>query len=447
MVQAQRPVQEEPRASMFASAPRDGRSGTSLGVRETELLDEAKEQPFAAAGGSPTGGLCFTCEQAKLSQQLATVGRAIASRPALPILANVLVEASAERQQVALTGFDLSLGIRSEFEAEVKASGCLTLPAKLFGDIVSRLPSGSVTVSQVQERVILTSAAGQYQLRSAAAEEYPTLPEVVIPAAIEGGAARALEVPIESLLQGIGQTLFAASSDETKQVLTGVHVKLVPGEPPQLEFAATDGHRLAIAQVEVEGIPVEVAREGRGPDFTIPARTLREVERILSAQTGASKVELRFDQSQVQFVLPQQRITSRLLEGQYPDYNRLLPRQFERQVTLERRPLMESLERVGVFAAQRNDIIKFSLSAATQTLRISTEAPDVGSGEESLPVQMSGPDLEVAFNVRYLLEALKVFHTQQVSLELNGATQPAVWKPLGAVRLCYLVMPVQLRAT
>lgn len=460
MVQAQRPVEGESRAAMFASAPRDGRSGDLHGV------DNAMGQPFPQAGGSPSGSLCFTCEQAELSQHLATVGRAVASRPALPILANVLVEASAEMQRVALTGFDLSLGIRSEFEAEVKASGRLALPAKLFGEIVSRLPRGPVTLSQAQERVLLTSAAGQYQLRSVAAEEYPTLPEVAIPAASEvaaacpGGseslehpAAQALEVPIESLLQGIDQTLFAASSDETKQVLTGVHVKLVPGDPPQLEFAATDGHRLAIAQVEVEGIPVEVSRGG--PDFTIPARTLREVERILSAQTVASRVELRFDRSQVQFVLHpgassaqcQQRITSRLLEGQYPDYNRLLPKQFERHVTLERRPLVESLERVGVFAAQRNDIIKLSLSAATQTLRISTEAPDVGSGEELLPVQMTGPDLEVAFNVRYLLEALKVFHTQQVSLELNGATQPAVWKPIGAMRLCYLVMPVQLRAT
>jgi DNA polymerase-3 subunit beta len=227
------------------------------------------------------------------------------------------------------------------------------------------------------------------------------------------------------------------------------------GDPPRLEFAATDGHRLAIVQVEAEGIPVDLAAGGTKLDFTIPARTLREVERILGAQTAASAVELRFDRSQVQFILPpgagsaqcQQRITSRLLEGQYPDYNRLIPRQFERHVTLERRPLIESLERVGVFAAQRNDIIKFNLSEATQTLRISTEAPDVGSGEESLPVQMSGPDLELAFNVRYLLEALKVFHTQQVSLELNGATQPAIWKPIGATRLCYLVMPVQLRAT
>ncbi len=452
MVQAQRPVDWEVEAGLPAPAPRDGSSGDPFPVDRADSFGEAVDP----AGG----GFRFVCEQAELSHHLAAVSRAVASRPALPVLANVLVEASAETQRVALTAFDLNLCIRSEFEAEVKGSGRTTLPAKLLSDIVSRLPSGSICFSQAAEgaAVTLKSAAGQYQLRGMPAEEYPTLPEIAprsADAEEESLAGKILELPIESLLQGIGQTLFAASSDDTKQVLTGVHVKLLAGDPPLLEFAATDGHRLAMIQVEAEGIPVDLAGGGTKLGFTIPARTLREVERILGAQTVASAVELRFDRSQVQFVLPpgsgdsqcRQRITSRLLEGQYPDYNRLLPRQFERQVTLERRPLIESLERVRVFAAQRNDIVKFNLSAATQTLRISTEAPDVGSGEEVLPVQMSGPDLELAFNVRYLLDALKVFHTQQVSLELNGATQPAVWKPIGAMRLCYLVMPVQLRAT
>jgi DNA polymerase-3 subunit beta len=463
MVQAQRPVDRESETESFAPVLRS--SKTAAPYRGESRFNEAVDAPLE--------GFSFTCEQADLSHHLASVGRAVASRPALPVLANVLVEADAETQRVALTAFDLNLCIRSEFEAQVRGSGRTTLPAKLLSDIVSRLPSGPVTLAlratnangQAQDDapVLLTSAAGQYQVRSLSAEEYPTLPEISLPAADADGdfageespTAQALELPIESLLQGIGQTLFAASGDETKQVLTGVHVKLLAGDPPCLEFAATDGHRLAMVQVEADGIPVASANTGMGLDFTIPARTLREVERILGTQTAASTVELRFDRSQVQFVLPprasktqcQQRITSRLLEGQYPDYNRLIPRQFERQITLERRPLIESLERVGVLAAQRNDIVKFNLSAATQTLRISTEAPDVGSGEESLPVQMSGPDLELAFNVRYLLDALRVFHTQQVSLELNGATQPAIWKPLGAMRLCYLVMPVQLRAT
>jgi DNA polymerase-3 subunit beta len=463
MVQAQRPVDRESETESFAPVLRS--SKTAAPYRGESRFNEAVDAPLE--------GFSFTCEQADLSHHLASVGRAVASRPALPVLANVLVEVDAETQRVALTAFDLNLCIRSEFEAQVKGSGRTTLPAKLLSDIVSRLPSGPMTLAlratnangQAQDDapVLLTSAAGQYQVRSLSAEEYPTLPEILLRTADADGdfvgeespTAQALELPIESLLQGIGQTLFAASGDETKQVLTGVHVKLLPGDPPCLEFAATDGHRLAMVQVEAEGIPVASANTGMGLDFTIPARTLREVERILGTQTAASTVELRFDRSQVQFVLPprasktqcQQRITSRLLEGQYPDYNRLIPRQFERQITLERRPLIESLERVGVLAAQRNDIVKFNLSAATQTLRISTEAPDVGSGEESLPVQMSGPDLELAFNVRYLLDALRVFHTQQVSLELNGATQPAIWKPLGAMRLCYLVMPVQLRAT
>ncbi|MEN9202094.1 MAG: DNA polymerase III subunit beta [Thermostichus sp. DG_1_6_bins_120] len=422
-------------------------------VQAQSLTDNAdvSQSRFGAGSGGDSArsfSLNLTCEQADLSQHLGLVGRAVASRPSMPVLANVLLEADADRQRVALTAFDLSLGIRSEFDAQVEVTGRTTLPARLLGDIVSRLPGGKVTLSQPREDapVTLISTVGQYQVRGLSAEDYPTFPEV----GAGDGAAQTLELNIESLLQGISQTLFAASGDDTKQVLTGVHVKLLPGDPPLLEFAATDGHRLATVQTELMMLRAgdESLSEfpGRGLEFTVPARTLRELERILSNQV-AETVQLRFDRSQVQFSLERHLIISRLLEGQYPDYRRLIPTQFERQVTLERRPLIESLERVGVFAAQKNDIVKFQLSAAAQTLQISTEAPDVGSGQESLPIQMSGPDLELAFNVRYLLDALKVFHTQQVSLDLNGAVQPAIWRPIGAMRLCYLVMPVQLRST
>ncbi|MEN9226429.1 MAG: DNA polymerase III subunit beta [Thermostichus sp. HHBFW_bins_43] len=450
MVQAQRVNETEPLDRQVPGSESFEELETAH-VRGTEFLSQSRFDEATNWPAPSPNGLSLTCEQADLSHHLASVGRAVASRPAMPVLANVLLEADAETQRVALTAFDLNLGIRSEFEAQVEGSGRTTLPAKLLSDIVSRLPSGPMTLSQPRESapITLTSATGQYQVRGLSAEDYPTLPK--IGDSEEGEAAQgspesgeqALELQIESLLQGISQTLFAASGDDTKQVLTGVHVKLLAGDPPLLEFAATDGHRLATVQAELssDGIPM-----GVGLDFTIPARTLRELERILSTQ-AADRVQLRFDRSQVQFRLEGQLVTSRLLEGQYPDYKRLIPTQFERQVTLERRPLIESLERVGVLAAQKNDIIKFNLSAASQTLHISTEALDVGSGQESLPVQMSGPDLELAFNVRYLLDALKVFHTQQVSLALNGATQPAIWKPIGAMRLCYLVMPVQLRAT
>ncbi|NJK61985.1 MAG: DNA polymerase III subunit beta [Synechococcaceae cyanobacterium SM2_3_1] len=386
--------------------------------------------------------LKFVCSQTALSQQLASVGRAVASRPSLPVLANVLLEVDPETSRVALTAFDLNLGIRSEFEAQVMQGGKTTLPARLLNDIVSRLPNGEVTLEQEnpQGSMHLSSGSGRYQVRGMAAEDFPALPEIV--------AADRLELSVESLLQGISQTLFAASSDETKQVLTGVHVKLLVEEEPILEFAATDGHRLATVKV-----PLNLSEDGpalQPPNgqlnFTIPARALRELERILGNQPEAT-LTLQFNSSQVQFGLERHLITSRLLDGQYPDYHRLMPSEFQRQVTVERKPLIEVLERIAVFAAQKNDIVKFRFSEADQTLTISTEAPDVGSGEEFLPVQLSGEDLEIAFNVKYLLDALKVINTQDVKIFLNGQAQPAVWQPVGAMQLRYLVMPVQIRNT
>ncbi len=385
----------------------------------------------------------LVCGQSDLSTHLASVGRAVASRPSLPVLANVLLEADIETGRVALTAFDLNLGIRSEFEAIVITGGATTLPAKLLNDIVSKLPSCELTLEQPDPTGPMTLAwgANQYQVRGLSAEEFPALPEI-------RGSDR-VEMQVDTLLKGIEQTIFAASHDETKQVLTGVHVQLLVEDEPLLEFAATDGHRLATVKLPLipsddeEGAP-SIEKPTSQLQFTIPVRTLKELERILSNQS-ATTVAVQFDSSQVQFGLERHLITSRLLDGQYPDYNRLIPAQFERLMTVDRKQLIESLERIAVLAAQKNDIIKFRLSEEDQTLGISVEAPDVGSGEESLSAQLSGGDLEIAFNVKYLLDALKVINTQDVQLHLNGATQPVVWQPVGAMQLRYLVMPVQIR--
>ncbi len=398
-------------------------------------MPQATDSASAATGA----GFKLVCSQSDLNQHLASVGRAVASRPALPVLANVLLEADAATGRVALTAFDLNLGIRSEFEATVFQSGRSTIPARLLGDVVSRLPSGEITLEQAGEDspIQLSSAVGQYQIRGMGAEDYPALPELL--------AAEHLEVGVESLLQGISQTLFAASHDETKQVLTGVHVRLVGEEhdQPLLEFAATDGHRLATATIPL--LADEGSARPESLDFTIPLRTVKELERILGHQTAAT-LSLKFDPSQAQFGLEGHLITSRLLDGQYPDYNRLLPSQFVRVVTVERRPLIEALERIAIFAAQKNDIIKMGLDPIAQKIQISAEAPDVGDGQESLPMQMSGEGMEIAFNVKYLLDALKVFNTQDVKFQANGDQQPVVWEPLGAMQMRYLVMPVKVRA-
>ncbi|MEM9908588.1 MAG: DNA polymerase III subunit beta, partial [Cyanobacteria bacterium P01_D01_bin.44] len=181
----------------------------------------------------------FVCSQSELNTHLSMVGRAVPSRPTKPVLSNILLKADDDAQQVTLIGFDETLGIQTRFPAQVDEKGELTLPAKLLSDIVARLPSEALEISGSEDDAVvtLTCSSGEYQVRGMGAEDYPALPEV------EDGQLAKLSA--EAVLEGLHGALFATSSDETKQVLTGVHLT---ADPDNLEFAATDGHRLAVVK-------------------------------------------------------------------------------------------------------------------------------------------------------------------------------------------------------
>ena len=318
----------------------------------------------------------------------------------------------------------------------MEVGGKLTLPARLLSDIVSRLPDEDITLDSGDEEdasglVTLICSTGRYQVRSMAADEFPALPT------IEDGETANL--PIENLIDGLRGSLFATSSDETKQVLTGVHLTI---QSEGLEFAATDGHRLAVVQTEDQGDqPAKV----NDLAVTIPAKALQELIKMLERLAG-SAVTVTFDPSQAVFEWSEQRLTSRLLEGQYPNYRQLLPKGFTRQMTIDRRLLLSALERIAVLADQRNNIVKLSLDSVKQELALSVDAQDVGSGKETIPAQITGEDLEIAFNVKYLMDGLKAIPTTDVQLQTNTATSPAILSPIGGVKMTYLVMPVQIRA-
>ncbi|NET31628.1 MAG: DNA polymerase III subunit beta [Cyanothece sp. SIO1E1] len=381
----------------------------------------------------------FICSQSDLSANLSLVSRSVPARPSHPVLANVLMSASAEKQQVSLVGFDLSLGIQTSFSAQVETAGTLTLPAKLLNDIVSRLPPGDVTLDDEagESLATLTCASGRYQVHGMGADDFPELPLV------EAGQAAAL--PAEVLLAGLRGSLFATSADETKQVLTGVHLSV---DQDTLEFAATDGHRLAVVQTfepsSAEAASITMLDDAM--NVTIPAKALRELERMVQMYKSSEAIALRFDQGQVIFELGDQRVTSRLLEGQYPNYPQLIPEQFANQVTIERRLLISALERIAVLADQKNNIVKLTLDCNEQTLHLSVEAQDVGSGQETIVAQISGDSMDIAFNVKYLLDGLKVIDNAEVQLQFNTPTSPAVVTPLGGVKMTYLIMPVQIRS-
>jgi DNA polymerase-3 subunit beta len=379
------------------------------------------------------------CTQNELNTHLSLVSRAVPSRPTHPVLANVLLTADSEAQQVSLTGFDLSLGVQTSFQAQVEQGGTLTLPAKLLSDIVSRLPDGEITLDEGNDEslVTLTCAAGRYQVRGMGADEYPELPMIE-------EAAVTTYLPSQALLEGLKGALFSTSSDETKQVLTGVHITV---DAESLEFAATDGHRLSVVQTLNAGPNDGAVQPSVAFNVTVPAKALRELERMLQLNAAEVDVAVRFDQGQLVFEWANQRLTSRLLEGQYPNYRQLIPKQFSRQMSLDRRLFVAALERIAVLADQKNSIVKLTLDSVNQEVVLSVDAQDVGSGREAVPAQISGDDLEIAFNVRYLLEGLKVINTAEVQMQFNTSTSPSIVSPLGGMKMTYLIMPVQIRAT
>ena len=388
----------------------------------------------------------LVCTQSDLHTNLSLVSRTVPSRPTHPVLANVLLEADEETQQVSLTAFDLSLGIKTKFAAQVERSGELTIPAKLLNDIISRLPGGEIaledeshdTSDSLSKVVSLTSTSGSYEVRGMGTEEYPDLPVIE--------STKATHLPATAIVEGLRGTLFATSADETKQVLAGVHLKV---RQDSLEFAATDGHRLAIVETFHQDANSEEDSEPKTEiaefEVTIPARALRELERMIGMQQSPGSLAVYVDQGQVIFELASQRLTTRTLEGQYPNYRQLLPHQFERQVAVDRKQLLNSLERIAVLADQKNNLVKFDIDSVKQVLSLSVETQDVGKGKESMPAQVSGTDMAVAFNVKYLMEGLKALPSAEIQFQLNTATSPVIITPLGGLKMTFLIMPVQIR--
>lgn len=381
----------------------------------------------------------LVCSQSDLKTNLSLVSRAVPSRPTHPVLGNVLFQTNAETQRITLTAFDLSLGLQTSFPAQVSDNHTFTLPAKLLSEIVSRLPEGEITLLGMEEEeeennnsfsATLISASGRFRLRGMNADEYPNLPEIE--------TEEALQVPVEALIDGLSSTLFATSTEEAKQVLTGVHLTR---KEDSLEFAATDGHRLAVLETTQEGI--EGASEGFA--VTIPGRALRELERMIKTQKEDAMVTMNCDEVQIAFELDSQRLTTRKLEGAYPAYDQLIPNQFSRQLSLERKRLLSSLELVGVLADQQNNVVKFSIDSENQQLSLSVDAKEVGSAQESMSAEVTGDSIDIAFNVKYLMDGLKAFKGNEIQMQLNEASQPIIFTPLGGLKMTYLVMPVQLR--
>ena len=383
----------------------------------------------------------LSCSQSELNTALQLVSRAVSNRPTHPVLANVLLAADEVTGKLRLTGFDLSLGIQTSISASIESSGAITLPAKLFGEIISKLSNDSpliLTSDENNQQVELTSKSGTYQVRGMQADDFPDLPLV------ESGTS--LKLNPFSLSSAIKSTLFASSTDDAKQLLTGVNLTF---DGYGIESAATDGHRLAI--LNLNNILSDPSNNNSSNDIdkfsiTLPSKSLREVEKFLSTCDINQPINFFIDKAQVVFISVDEIITIRSLEGSYPNYSQLLPETFSNVLEFNRKEFISSLERIAVLADQHNNVIKITTDSSAKLIKISTDAQDIGAGSESLPVSFDGDSFQIAFNVRYLLDGLKVIDSNLIKLSCNAPTSPAVFSPVNSnVNFTYLVMPIQIR--
>lgn len=402
-------------ASPISAEPLTDEAVVVPGIESPSLDIKAKPQKVST-------DFDFICSTKQLRDALDSAARAVSSRPSHPVLANVRF--TVEGGLVFVDGFDLSLGIRVWFGAQVNAEGAITLPARFLKDVISKLPVGDVRLKQKGLTVEITQGKSKFKVSGLDVDEFPDLPEI---------DASPISIDAESLTDLIEATLYANSADETKQILTGTRITILPDK---IEAGATDGHRLAVRTVAVES---SVADEF---GVTVPARALAELKTLLG-KADTETVEVFADDTQIKFALQGALITSRLLEGQYPRYQQLIPRQFTTEIIADVKSLLGAIQRCALVAEYKNRIVEIKVDAKDQLMVFSVDAGDYAAREE-VPAQISGDGLNFACNIRYLLDALQVGSSECV-ISLNSPTAPLVIKPLDASAQIALLMPVQVR--
>ncbi len=342
----------------------------------------------------------------------------------MPVLANVLLEAKKD-QGLTVSAFDLEIGLIGQHRCEVLKEGAVALPARHLYDIVRSLPEAVVSLKRTPNgQVEIQSGSSRFKIVSPPAEDFPALPKP------EGPAG--LELPADVLAQMIERTAYAISADETRYNLGGVYLEML--DNATIRMVATDGHRLALVDHHVGGD----AKLEKG--VLIPKKGLLELRRLLGEEGGAC--QLGFTKGSAIFKREGVVMVMRLLDGQFPDYRQVVPKESEKSVTVGRTALADTLRRVSLIASDKTFGVRIELGEGK--VAISSQNPDLGEAQEDLLAEVKGSGLKIGFNARYLIEALGVLACDQVRLELADELSPGVLKPVGEEGYLAVVMPMRI---
>lgn len=366
------------------------------------------------------------CEKTVLENALGQVSRAISARSPLPILSHVLFEARGD--ELRLTATDLNMGIQLSIPVRVQDEGSTTCSARLLAEIVGRLPAGPMSLETAREGALkVRSGRAQFEVATLPAEEYPSLP-----AAADVPTLRLPRNVLRTMVNRVG--IAAADSDEARPVMTGILTVL---EPERITLVATDGRRLARMSAALE------EDEGRLARVVIPAKAMHELAKVFGE--GEGDVEVRVAESQAFFRVPGVQFHCRLLEGTFPDFNRVIPKTFQRSCRLGRETMASALRRMVIVAKEKESPDLVRMEFEPDRLTLSANTPDLGSAREEIPALLEGEPLTIAFNGKFIVEALAVLDSDEVQMDLQDESHSAVLRPLDDAGFDYVCMPVRLR--
>lgn len=373
----------------------------------------------------------ITCKQQDLNRGLSIVSHAVSNRSTLPILANILLATDNDRLKLSAT--NLEIGINCWVDCQVHEEGSTTVPAKLFTDFVNSLSQTSVDIAVPDDsnKMNIKSEDSSANIKGMDSSEFPMIPSA------EGGEPPVI-LEASMLKEMIAEVVIAASEDESRPVFTGV---LVQVGNEQVTFAAADAFRLAVRSAPLPGDNTS------HDDILIPARTLSELARILPSE-GAVQMIVTPNRSQVLFHTEQIDLVSRLIEGNFPNYRQIIPKEHTTRAVVDTKTFAARVKSAALFARDSSNIARIKIDGgdgsglAAGVVTIEATAEDLGDNVGVLNAAIDGPEQQIIFNVKYLADVLAVIGTPEVAIEVNAATKPGVIKPIGHADYTYVIMPM-----
>ena len=362
----------------------------------------------------------LVCSRDALTEGINTVQKAVSSRSTLPVLEGILIECESG---IKLTGNDLEMGIEYYISGDVLRKGSVVINSKMFGEIVRRLPNAEVSIEANENNtVIIDCEASHFEINGLKGEGFPALPVIK--------KENAFSISQKMLRDMIRQTLFAVSPDDNRPILTGTLIEIVGG---QMTLVSCDSYRVALRKSSIDN-----------KDFTlnivVPGKTLNEVGKIL--QPSEEKVEIYSTKNQIQFDMGNYKLVSRLLEGEYFRYRSFIPEEYGTTLTIDRPVLLAAIERASlvIVTDERRYPLNFDINGEKMRIHTST---NIGNSNEQLKVETSGNSLEIRFNPRYFMEALRAIEDEKVEISFTNDVGPCVIKPLEGDEYIYLIVPLR----